>query len=156
MRGEARERPSLNPRREENEADRTHSEAAIRGLRRRRRASSSDVGRRARHQLIKVALKAETISYSELWDKLLASDAGPAPKGLWRYRVGTLLYRVAKLNGKNHEPLLTALVVQKLTGEVSEGYEDGVAACYGYSPANITSHARSERIKIALWAGTDL
>lgn len=110
----------------------------------------------ARHQLIKVALRSETISYSELWNKLLASDAGPAPKGLWRYRVGTLLYRVAKLNGKNHEPLLTALVVQKITGEVSEGYEDGVAACYGYSPTNITSHARSERIKIALWAGTDL
>lgn len=110
----------------------------------------------ARFLLAEVALKGEVISYREMWESLLARNVGPAPRGLWRSRTGTLLYRVAQLNRLNDEPLLTALVVQKITGEVSGGYEDGVAARYGYSPTNIVSHARMERIKIALWAGTDL
>lgn len=110
----------------------------------------------ARLLLAEVALAGEVISYRDMWDELLARNVGPAPRGLWRSRTGTLLYRVAELNRLNEEPLLTALVVQKVTSEVSEGYEDGVQARYGYTPSNITSHARMERMKIALWLGKDL
>ena len=103
--------------------------------------------------LAEVALDGKVISYKEMWDALLARDVGPAPRGLWRSRTGPLLYRVAQLNRLNEEPLLTALVVQKATGEVSGGYEGGVQARYGYAPHSITQHARMERFKIARWLG---
>lgn len=103
--------------------------------------------------LAEVALDGKVISYKEMWDELLARNVGPAPRGLWRSRTGPLLYRVAELNRLNEEPLLTALVVQKATGEVSGGYEDGVHARYGYAPHSITQHARMERFKIARWLG---
>lgn len=103
--------------------------------------------------LAEVALDGKVISYKEMWESLLARNVGPAPRGLWRSRTGTLLYRVAQLNRLNEEPLLTSLVVQKITGEVSGGYEDGVQARYGYTPSNVTSHARMERFKIARWLG---
>lgn len=107
----------------------------------------------ARLVLIEVAIKGETINYQKLWNELLTRDAGPAPRGLWRRRTSSLLYRVAKLNRLNEEPMLSALVILKETGEVSEGYEDGVQARYGYTPYSIAHHARTERLKIARWLG---
>ena len=103
--------------------------------------------------LAEVALDGKVISYREMWESLLARDVGPAPRGLWRSQTGPLLYRVAQLNRLNEEPLLTALVIQKKTGEVSCGYEGGVQARYGYTPSSIASHARMERFKIARWLG---
>ena len=107
----------------------------------------------ARLLLAEVALEGKVITYKEMWDALLARDVGPAPQGLWRRRIGTLLCRVAQLNRINDEPLLAALAVRKSTGEVSGGYEDGVQARYGYTPHSITHHARMERFKIARWLG---
>ena len=107
----------------------------------------------ARLLLAEVALEGKVITYKEMWDELLARDVGPAPQGLWRRRIGTLLCRVAQLNRINDEPLLAALAVRKSTGEVSGGYEDGVQARYGYTPHSITHHARMERFKIARWLG---
>lgn len=105
----------------------------------------------AREILLDVAEAGETINYKALWDKLLATSYCEAPEGLWRRRTGTLCYRISTLNRLNEEPLLTALVVLKETGEVSGGYEDGVNERYGYIPSDFYAHARVERRKIARW-----
>lgn len=102
---------------------------------------------------MEVALKGETINYKMLWDTLAETLECPAPEGLWRRRTGTLMYRVSQLNKLNEEPLLSALVVLKETGEVSDGYKGGVEARYGYMPSDIELHAEAERLKIARWLG---
>ena len=105
----------------------------------------------ARELLLDVAERGEVINYKLLWDTLEAGGQAPTPRGLYRNRTGSLLFRVSHLNKLNEEPLLTALVVLKETGEVSEGYEDGAQVRYGYRPSNIAAHARVERRKIARW-----
>ena len=105
----------------------------------------------ARPILMDVARHGTTITYRELWNRIEATTTAETPPGLWRHHVGPILGTVAKLNQRNEEPLMVALVVLKTTGEVSEGYDHGVNVRYGYIPADPTAHATAERIKLYNW-----
>lgn len=104
----------------------------------------------ARLLLIQVALDQSLITYKELWDELNeALDVPPA--GLWRRNIGIILHRVATLNKHNEEPLLTALVVTKVEGRVSNRYAEAVLERYGYLSSEPLLHAATELVKIANW-----
>lgn len=105
----------------------------------------------ARILLIECAKNGELINYKKLWDALAETLECPAPEGLWRKRTSALLYRVAELNRANEEPLLTSLAVLKATNEVSDGYESGVFARYGYMTEDIYLHAEAEQAKCFNW-----
>lgn len=105
----------------------------------------------ARPILMDTARHGTTITYRELWNRIEATTTADTPPGLWRHHIGTILGTVAELNRRNEEPLMVALVVLKTTGEVSEGYDHGVNARYGYIPADQAAHATAERIKLYNW-----
>lgn len=105
----------------------------------------------ARPILMDVARQGTIITYRDLWNRIEATTTAETPPGLWRHHIGILLANVADLNRRNEEPLMGALVVLKTTGEVSEGYDQGVSIRYGYMPADVTAHATAERIKLYNW-----
>lgn len=105
----------------------------------------------ARVLLIEYAKNGELVNYKKLWDELEETLECPAPEGLWRKRTSALLYRVAELNRINEEPLLTSLVILKTTNEVSDGYDDGVFARYGYMTDDFYLHAEAEQAKCFNW-----
>lgn len=105
----------------------------------------------ARLILIQVALEQSLITYKDLWDELNETIDAPPLAGLWRRHIGVLLHRVATLNKHNEEPLLTALVVTKMEGRVSDGYAEGVRERYGYLTADPVLHAVTELLKISNW-----
>ena len=105
----------------------------------------------ARPILMDVAHHGTTITYKELWNRIESTTTADSPSGLWRSHIGTILGTVAELNRHNEEPLMVSLVVLKTTGEVSEGYDYGVKARYGYIPADQAAHATAERIKLYNW-----
>ena len=107
----------------------------------------------ARPILMDVARRGATITYRDLWNRIEATTTADTPPGLWRRNIGPILGIVADLNRRNEEPLMVALVVLKTTGEVAEGYDAGVAARYGYTPADTAAHATAERIKLYNWMG---
>ena len=104
----------------------------------------------ARLILMQVALDQSLITYKELWDELNeALDVPPA--GLWRRNIGIMLHRVATLNKHNEEPLLTALVVTKIEGRVSDKYAEAILERYGYLSSDPALHAVTELVKISNW-----
>ena len=105
----------------------------------------------ARILLIQVALDQSLITYKELWDELNVALDVPPPAGLWRRHIGVILHHVATLNKHNEEPLLTALVVTKSEGRVSDGYAEGVRERYGYLTSDPVLHAVTELAKINNW-----
>ena len=105
----------------------------------------------ARLLLIQVALDQSLITYKELWDELNEALDVPPPAGLWRRHIGVLLHHVATLNKHNEEPLLTALVVTKVEGQVSNRYAEAVLERYGYLTSDPLLHAATELVKIANW-----
>lgn len=105
----------------------------------------------ARPILMDTARRGTTITYKQLWNRIEETTTADAPAGLWRNHIGTILGIVAKLNLHNEEPLMTALVVLKQTGEVSEGYDYAVKVRYGYTPSDQDAHAAAERIKLYNW-----
>lgn len=105
----------------------------------------------ARLILIQVALEQSLITYKDLWDVMNETIDAPPLAGLWRRHIGVLLHHVATLNKHNEEPLLTALVVTKSEGRVSDGYAEGVRERYGYLTADPVLHAATELVKINNW-----
>lgn len=105
----------------------------------------------ARPILMDTARRRTTITYKELWSRIEETTTADTPSGLWRNHIGPILGIVAQLNLHNEEPLMTALVVLKQTGEVSEGYDYAVKVRYGYTPADQDAHAAAERIKLYNW-----
>jgi len=99
----------------------------------------------ARIILIEQAARRELISYSAL-DAAVSVRMGELQRPNWRYTIADRLMEVVRLNKAHGEPLLTSLVVNKNTSEVSTGYPKAVLERYGYETLlPYTMHAMHEQ-----------
>lgn len=96
-----------------------------------------------------------TIEYGQIAEEIQA-DTGIRTSVPMRHWIGGVLGRVADLGLARDEPPLTALVVQRGTGMVGDGY-DYVLSIAGLHPIHDAvereTHAASARLRCYRWAG---